>query len=222
MYSLLIDSSNQPLSVALMKADQVVSTYTTAVKQNHSVQLMPQIASLLESAKITPQDLTDIIVAQGPGSYTGLRIGVTTAKTLAYTLSANLYGVSSLKALAATLPNSECILVPIINARRDHVYAGVYQWRGGQLQQLKADQYIAMTDLIAYVKTLTQVLFIGEDVRQFETQLKDFDLLPVLPRADAMWAHKGEPQNIHGFTPQYLKLSEAEQNWLNQQSSKTN
>lgn len=222
MYSLLIDSSNQPLAVALMKEDQVVATYTSAVKQNHSVQLMPQIAALLETAGITPQDLTDIVVAQGPGSYTGLRIGVTTAKTLAYTLNLNLYGVSSLKALAATLPYSERLIVPIMNARREHVYAGAYRWQDGQLQPVIDDQYMALADLVARVKEEGDVLFVGEDVRQFETQLQDFDVLPLLPRAEAMWQHKGESQNIHRFCPQYLKLSEAEQNWLNQQNSKTN
>ncbi|MDO5376643.1 MAG: tRNA (adenosine(37)-N6)-threonylcarbamoyltransferase complex dimerization subunit type 1 TsaB [Staphylococcus rostri] len=222
MYSLLIDSSNQPLAVALMKEDQVVATYTSAVKQNHSVQLMPQVAALLETAGITPQDLTDIVVAQGPGSYTGLRIGVTIAKTLAYTLNLNLYGVSSLKALAATLPYSERLIVPIMNARREHVYAGAYRWQDGQLQNVIDDQYMALADLVARVKEEGDVLFVGEDVRQFETQLQDFDVLPLLPRAEAMWQHKGESQNIHRFCPQYLKLSEAEQNWLNQQNSKTN
>ncbi|UXR69096.1 MULTISPECIES: tRNA (adenosine(37)-N6)-threonylcarbamoyltransferase complex dimerization subunit type 1 TsaB [unclassified Staphylococcus] len=222
MYSLLIDSSNQPLAVALMKEDQVLGTYTSAVKQNHSVQLMPQVAALLETAKITPQDLTDIIVAQGPGSYTGLRIGVTVAKTLAYTLNANLYGVSSLKALAATLQWTDRVIVPIMNARREHVYAGAYQWQDGQLNTVMEDQYIALTDLIERMKDEQKVLFIGEDVRQFEESLQDFDVLLLLPKAEAMWQHKGEPQNVHSFSPQYLKLSEAEQNWLNQQNSKTN
>lgn len=222
MYSLLIDSSNQPLAVALMKEDELLVTYTSSVKQNHSVQLMPQVAALLETANITPQDLTNIVVAQGPGSYTGLRIGVTVAKTLAYTLNANLYGVSSLKALAATLQYTDRLIIPIMNARREHVYAGAYQWQDGQLQTIIADQYIALSDLIDRVKDEPNVLFVGEDVRQFETQLQAFDVQPMLPKAEVMWQHKGEPQNVHSFSPQYLKLSEAEQNWLNQQNSKTN
>ncbi|AVQ33472.1 tRNA (adenosine(37)-N6)-threonylcarbamoyltransferase complex dimerization subunit type 1 TsaB [Staphylococcus muscae] len=222
MYSLLIDSSNQPLAVALMKEDELLVTYTSSVKQNHSVQLMPQVAALLETANITPQDLTNIVVAQGPGSYTGLRIGVTVAKTLAYTLNANLYGVSSLKALAATLQYTDRLIIPIMNARREHVYAGAYQWQDGQLQSINADQYIALSDLIDRVKDEPNVLFVGEDVRQFETQLQAFDVQPMLPKAEVMWQHKGEPQNVHSFSPQYLKLSEAEQNWLNQQNSKTN
>ncbi|UXR77824.1 MULTISPECIES: tRNA (adenosine(37)-N6)-threonylcarbamoyltransferase complex dimerization subunit type 1 TsaB [unclassified Staphylococcus] len=222
MYSLLIDSSNQPLAVALMKGDEVLVSYTSAVKQNHSVQLMPQVASLIETANITPQDLTNIVVAQGPGSYTGLRIGVTVAKTLAYTLNANLYGVSSLKALAATVQHTNRFIIPIMNARREYVYAGAYQWQDGQLQSMIADQYIALSDLIDRVKDEPNVLFVGEDVRQFETQLQAFDVQPLLPKAEAMWQHKGEVQKVHSFSPQYLKLSEAEQNWLNQQNSKTN
>ncbi|QLK86466.1 tRNA (adenosine(37)-N6)-threonylcarbamoyltransferase complex dimerization subunit type 1 TsaB [Staphylococcus sp. 17KM0847] len=218
MYSLLIDSANQPLSVALMKEEQVIVSYSSMIKQNHSVQLMPHIQKLLETASITPQDLTDIVVAQGPGSYTGLRIGVTVAKTLAYTLKTHLYGVSSLKALAATITHCENILVPIINARRGYVYAGVYRWNNGILEQIIEDQYILLETLISHIAMYKKVLFIGQDVQHFKETLQEFDVDPVLPRAEVMWQHRGEPQNVHRFVPQYLKLSEAEQNWLKQQN----
>ncbi|WP_457826661.1 tRNA (adenosine(37)-N6)-threonylcarbamoyltransferase complex dimerization subunit type 1 TsaB, partial [Staphylococcus aureus] len=82
-------------------------------KVNHSIQLMPTVKMLLEEANLTPKQLDAIIVAKGPGSYTGLRIGVTTAKTLAYTLNIPLYGVSSLQALAATIDAQEKTIVPI-------------------------------------------------------------------------------------------------------------
>lgn len=118
MNSLLIDTSNQPLSVALMQNDEVLAEITTDSKQNHSVQLMPAISQLFEQSKIAKQQLDAIIVAEGPGSYTGLRIGVTVAKTLAYALDVKLYGVSSLKALAATIDHTDKLLVPVFDARR--------------------------------------------------------------------------------------------------------
>ena len=117
MNYLLIDTSNQPLSVALMQDNQVIAEKTTNIKQNHSVQLMPEIQKLFEQSQIDKQDITDIVVAEGPGSYTGLRIGVTVAKTLAYALQTRLYGVSSLKALAATVKDDDRLLVPIFDAR---------------------------------------------------------------------------------------------------------
>ena len=75
---------------------------------------MPEIAEILSESKINKAEITDIVVAEGPGSYTGLRIGVTVAKTLAYALNTNLYGVSSLKALASTVKDSMKLLVPIL------------------------------------------------------------------------------------------------------------
>ena len=80
---------------------------------------MPEIQKLFEQSQIDKQDITDIVVAEGPGSYTGLRIGVTVAKTLAYALQTRLYGVSSLKALAATVKDDDRLLVPIFDARRE-------------------------------------------------------------------------------------------------------
>lgn len=133
MNSLLIDTSNQPLSVALMQNDEVLAEITTDSKQNHSVQLMPAISQLFEQSKIAKQQLDAIIVAEGPGSYTGLRIGVTVAKTLAYALDVKLYGVSSLKALAATIDHTDKLLVPVFDARRQAVYTGIFQWQNGQL-----------------------------------------------------------------------------------------
>ncbi|REA95962.1 tRNA (adenosine(37)-N6)-threonylcarbamoyltransferase complex dimerization subunit type 1 TsaB, partial [Staphylococcus pseudintermedius] len=154
---------------------------------------------------------------EGPGSYTGLRIGVTTAKTLAYTLNIRLYGVSSLKAIAAQIQYSDAYIIPVINARRQHVYAGVYQWQQGELVNVMSDQYISLDRLIEQWTTNDNVIFVGEDVAQFETELAPFKRLSAPPRADQMYPHKGAPRDIHTFTPQYLKLSEAEQNWLNQQ-----
>lgn len=150
MNSLLIDTSNQPLSVALMQNDEVLAEITTDSKQNHSVQLMPAISQLFEQSKIAKQQLDAIIVAEGPGSYTGLRIGVTVAKTLAYALDVKLYGVSSLKALAATIDHTDKLLVPVFDARRQAVYTGIFQWQNGQLVTILEDQYMSIEALRAF------------------------------------------------------------------------
>ena len=148
MNSLLIDTSNQPLSVALMQNDEVLAEITTDSKQNHSVQLIA-ISQLFEQSKIAKQQL-DAIVAEGPGSYTGLRIGVTVAKTLAYALDVKLYGVSSLKAFAATIDHTDKLLVPVFDARRQAVYTGIFQWQNGQLVTILEDQYMSIEALRAF------------------------------------------------------------------------
>lgn len=164
MKLLLIDTSNQPLSVAITDGNDVLAEITNNTKTNHSVQLMPMIQRLFNESSMSKNDLDGIVVAEGPGSYTGLRIGVTTAKTLAYALNCKLYGVSSLKALAATINENNKLLVPIFDARREAVYAGIYQQKNGLLETVLDDQYISINDLKQKLHELNQpYVYIGED-----------------------------------------------------------
>ncbi|CDR67397.1 tRNA (adenosine(37)-N6)-threonylcarbamoyltransferase complex dimerization subunit type 1 TsaB [Staphylococcus schweitzeri] len=219
MNSLLIDTSNQPLSVAIMEDDKVLAEITTDSKQNHSVQLMPAISELFKQCQITKHQLDAIIVAEGPGSYTGLRIGVTVAKTLAYALNIKLYGVSSLKALAATINNTDKLLVPIFDARRKAVYTGVYQWQHNELKTILEDQYLTIEDLLTFLQDSNQpYIFIGKDTVQLEDDLQG-DIVAQLPNASVMYHLIDEPSDIHTFTPKYHKLAEAERNWINSQKS---
>ncbi len=145
-----------------MQNDEVLAEITTDSKQNHSVQLMPAISQRRQS-KIAKQQLDAIIVAEGPGSYTGLRIGVTVAKTLAYALDVKLYGVSSLKALAATIDHTDKLLVPVFDARRQTVYTGIFQWQNGQLVTILEDQYMSIEALRAFLEDLNQpFIYIGK------------------------------------------------------------
>ena len=110
MNYLLIDTSNQPLSVAVVQDKETLSEINTNIKKNHSIQLMPSIKQVIADSGLDKSAIDGIVVAKGPGSYTGLRIGVTVAKTLAYAMNAKLYGVSSLKALAATAKMNKVLL----------------------------------------------------------------------------------------------------------------
>ena len=101
MKVLAFDTSSKALSVAILDGEQLLADVTVNVKKNHSINLMPAIDFLMNSVDLKPADLDRIVVAQGPGSYTGLRVAVATAKTLAYALGIELVGVSSLYALAA-------------------------------------------------------------------------------------------------------------------------
>ena len=108
-----------------------------------------------------PQQLERIAVAQGPGSYTGLRIGVTTAKTLADTLHIPLVGVSSLKNIAANCVGVLKVIVPLFDARRNNVYAGGYRWQEG-LQSVIPDQHVALPTLLhALAELHTEVLLLA-------------------------------------------------------------
>ena len=111
MKVLAIDTSNHPMSVALVEDEQLLATTTLNMVRNHSIYLMPTIDNLFKLVQWTPADLDRVVVAQGPGSYTGIRIAATTAKTLADTLKVALVGVSSLEVVARNvLPTSDQVM----------------------------------------------------------------------------------------------------------------
>nr|WP_263312721.1 tRNA (adenosine(37)-N6)-threonylcarbamoyltransferase complex dimerization subunit type 1 TsaB [Mammaliicoccus sp. Marseille-Q6498] len=220
MTTLLIDTSNQPLAVSLIKDGVVLLNHQSYLKKNHSLQLMPVIEHLMKEADLLPKDLTEIVVANGPGSYTGLRIGITTAKTLAYTLNIPIYEVSSLKALAKTCDQTETLIVPIFDARREHVFAGVYQYNEETLVSVLEDTYISINDLNEFLQNQNQpYVFIGNDTEKLKNLL-DGQIKPYLPDASVMYDLKEkQAKNVHDIKPRYLKLSEAEQNWKNNQTT---
>ena len=147
MKVLAFDTSSKALSVAILDGEDLLADVTVNIKKNHSITLMPAIDFLMASVDLQPTDLDRIVVAQGPGSYTGLRVAVATAKMLAYTLNIELVGVSSLYALAAAT-HFDGLVIPIMDARRNNVYAGFY--KNGQ--SVKADQHMSLTAVLEAVK----------------------------------------------------------------------
>ncbi len=220
MRLLHIDTSNQPLSVAITEGNEVLAEFNSGMRINHSITMMSQIESLLEYTKLEMKDIEGIVVAKGPGSYTGLRIGVTAAKTLAYTLNIPLYAVSSLAAIAATVRMHEFLLVPVIDARRNHVYAGIYRYKGVKLELVEDDTYISIDDLNQKLKEQhLPYLFIGMDAEKLAEQLKGPSYY-CIPRSAEMRRLINESYlvNAHTFEPTYLRISEAERNWQNNQA----
>lgn len=225
MRILAIDTSNQTLTIAVCEEKKIIGQYTITVKRNHSLTLMPAITQLVKDVGLTPKDLDRIVVAQGPGSYTGLRIGVTTAKTLAYTLKKELVGVSSLKALAANCVNVKSTIIPLFDARRNNIYTGAYKYVENRLTTVIADQHIGIEEWLERLKEFDHLYFVGEDVEKFRSQIES-----TLPNAEicdfSQWqipssaalaelGRLAEPEvDIHHFLPNYLKRVEAEENWL--------
>lgn len=225
MKILAIDTSNHPMSVALVEDDQLLATTTLNMVRNHSIYLMPTINNLFELVKWQLADLDRVVVAQGPGSYTGIRIAATTAKVLADTLKIDLVGVSSLEVVARNvLPENDQVIVPFFDARRGNVFAGAYQWVDGKMTNLIADQHLAMTTLLDQLKKVERpVVLVGHMTKRIEDQI---DQLPanvtLAPRVYGIpstyqLALAGEKlpvvQEIDPFVPHYLRITEAEANW---------
>ena len=214
MKLLAFDTSNQALSLAVLEDEHLLAQTTLNIKKNHSITLMPAIDFLMNSLDMKPTDLDRIVVAQGPGSYTGLRIAVATAKTLAHTLKIELVGVSSLLALVPE--QVEGLVIPVMDARRNNVYAGFYQ----SGQAVRPEAHLPLAEVLEIAGAANQsVTFVGETtafVEQIEAALPQATLQPTLPNAAAVGRlGLGLPaQSIHDFIPNYLKRVEAEENWL--------
>ncbi len=226
-----IDTANSPLSVAIVKDDVLLIEESSMMKINHSLRAMPAVEEACRKADITPSEIDAIAVSEGPGSYTGVRIGVTIAKTLAWTLDKPLYGVSSLKALAVNGQLFNGLICSVMDARRSNVYAGVYRAEGTELVNVLEDQHCSVAELLKKLKGYEEaVLFVGEDVKLYETIIRDQlgELAHVasftlnVPRASStilLAQSENQPEAVHTFTPQYKRITEAEANLVKKESS---
>ena len=213
MKVLAFDTSSKALSLAILEDKQVLAETTINIKKNHSITLMPAIDFLMASLDWTPKDLDRIVVAEGPGSYTGLRIAVATAKTLAHTLNIELVGMSSLLALVPY--QQEGLFVPLMDARRNNVYAGFYE----NAKPVMPEAHLSFAEVLEKVTDAEQVTFVGEVgpfVEQIQEQLPQASYQESLPNAAnlALWAWDKKADSLHDFVPTYLKRVEAEENWL--------
>ena len=213
MKVLAFDTSSKALSLAILEDKQVLAETTINIKKNHSITLMPAIDFLMASLDWTPKDLDRIVVAEGPGSYTGLRIAVATAKTLAHTLNIELVGMSSLLSLVPY--QQEGLLVPLMDARRNNVYAGFYE----NAKPVIPEAHLPFEQVIELIKGASQVTFVGEVgpfVEQIQEHLPRTNFKETLPNAAnlAFLAWDKEADSLHDFVPNYLKRVEAEENWL--------
>ena len=213
MKVLAFDTSSKALSLAILEDKQILAETTINIKKNHSITLMPAIDFLMASLDWTPKDLDRIVVAEGPGSYTGLRIAVATAKTLAHTLNIELVGMSSLLALVPY--QQEGLFVPLMDARRNNVYAGFYE----NAKPVMPEAHLSFAEVLEKVTDAEQVTFVGEVgpfVEQIQEQLPQASYQETLPNAAnlALWAWDKKADSLHDFVPNYLKRVEAEENWL--------
>lgn len=221
-----IETANGPLSIAVVKEGKVVAEVVQHIKLTHSVGAMPAIEEVMTKAGVTAVEIDAIAVSEGPGSYTGVRIGVTLAKTLAWSLQKPLVGVSSLKVLAANARVSNDVVCALFDARRQNIYAGVYE--GLTQVPIIEDHHDHIDGLLTKLDALKcPVLFVGADVDLYFEKIQEvlgerairapFTL--DLPRASELIAiaEKQElpsVEAVHAFVPQYRRIAEAEANWI--------
>ncbi len=177
---LAIDTSTNTASVALVQDSEVLAELTWRSGQNHTVELLPQLAHLLNQAKLNLQSASGIIVARGPGSFNGLRVGVSTAKGLAFSLGIPIVGISTLEVEAYQHAGVGLPVCPIFNAGRDEIATAMYQRQGNEWRQLATEHITTVEALCSRITTET--VFCGEFIptiaSQLRKQLKDWAVIP--------------------------------------------
>lgn len=228
MIILSIDSSTPVAGIAVSDGMQLRGEITLNTKNTHSEKLMPLVQQLLEETDLTVKDLDAVAVTQGPGSFTGLRIGMATAKGLAQGAGKQLIAVPTLDCLAYNLVHYPGIICPIMNAQKKQVYTAIYRSTNDGLERLSDYQAIAVEQLAEQLKALNEdVWFVGDGVAAFTDVFAE--LLgaychfagghQILPRAGTLAmlaAKRAEAQQFDDLYQAeliYIRKSEAEVQW---------
>ena len=228
MLILAFETSAKAGSVALLEGGKLLGESYQNTGLTHSQTIMTMAEDLLKASGKTPQDVQAVAVAAGPGSFTGVRIGVAAAKGFAWGAEIPCYGVSTLEAMAAGLGVWEGVIVCTMDARRNQVYNAIFKAEKGVLTRLCEDRAISLEELKEELLKMEGPLYlVGDGSNLTYTTLQDSVSGMVLPPEHkihqravgvgllaAAMAEKGEPGNAGELTPNYLRLSQAERERL--------
>jgi len=167
---LAIDTSTDTASLAIVQDSEVLAELTWRCGQNHTTQLLPHLAHLINQTKLSLQSTTGIIVARGPGSFNGLRVGISTAKGLAFSLGIPIVGVSSLEVEAYQHAETGLPICPIFNAGRGEIATAIYQVKYNEWRQLIVEHITTVETLCSQITTKS--IFCGEFIPVIATQLR--------------------------------------------------
>ena len=221
MKVLALESATLAGGAALLDGDVVVGESRASIALTHSERLMIAVDRVLQDAGWTVRDLQGLAVSIGPGSFTGLRVGLATIKGLAMALSLPVAPVPTLDALASTLPFADAPVCPLIDARKGEVYLSLYRWRDGRMA--REWDYLALSPAAAAERLSAPVIVLGDGVTACRPHLERLgDAVRVAPPAQrlpspavvAQIGHAlleaGEGVPADSLLPLYLRPSEAE------------
>ena len=196
---LFIDTSTSYPIVSSIENNNIKAMFNKKIDTDISVSIFSILDTMFKELNITPKDIKKIFIANGPGSFTGTRIGVTIAKVYGYSLNVDLIPVSTLEVLAGGI--NKDYIVPVIDARRGFVYAGIYD---KDLNKIVDDRYISLDKLKEELEGKDYVFVSYDDIAG--SIKPKIDLIKVINKHE-----KDIPVNAHGLNPNYLKKTEAEE-----------
>ena len=220
-----LDSSGLVASVAIAEDDNLLGEYTVNYKKTHSQTLLPMIDEIFSMVQLKPDDVDVIAVSKGPGSFTGLRIGAATGKGIALALDKKMVAVPTLAAMAYNLYGDSRYICPVMDARRKHLYSGIYTFDGEKLVTVRDVNLASYEELAEELVGLDgQVVLVGDGVDVAGDVLKEQlgDKCILAPahiktqRAGSVallakqMADNGQYTDADGLKPDYLRPSQAE------------
>lgn len=244
MKILALDSSGLVASVAVVEDDTLIAENTIHYKKTHSQTLLPMLQSVKEMIELDLESIDAIAISAGPGSFTGLRIGSATAKGLGLALNKPIIEVPTLAGLAYNLYGTTQLICPIMDARRNQVYTGIYAFVGQdnpglnncyQLQVMKEQSAVDISNIVEILNSMgREVIFLGDGVPVFKETIKETLQVPFCfapahcnrQRASSVAAlaeiyfQEGRYVNARDHQPEYLRLSQAERERLEQENEK--
>ncbi len=229
MRILALDSSGLVASVALTEDDHLLAEFTVNYKKTHSQTLLPMLDEIAKMIDLDLNTIDAVAVAAGPGSFTGLRIGSATGKGLALAMNKPMISVPTVEALAYNLYDCSSIICPMMDARRQQVYTGIYQFEGHELTALFEQNALAVEELTEILNKIAMkekkdVVFLGDGVPVYQNLLQEQMMVPYSfapahvnkQRAGAVAAlgikyyEAGHIENARDHKPNYLRPSQAE------------
>ena len=228
MLLLAFETSAKAASVALFDGETLLGEQYQNTGLTHSQTLLDMAQSLLNQCNCKPGEVEAVAVAEGPGSFTGVRIGVAAAKGFAWGKELPLYGVSTLEAMALGLGVFEGYVCPVMDARRSQVYNALFYVNQGEVERITPDRAISLEDLKKELKNIEKPIFLVGDgsVLCYNSLLEEVSWL-VLPPEHKMHQRAvgvglgalrdmraGKSGDAENLTPNYLRLSQAEREKL--------
>ncbi len=234
MKILAADTSTNVAAAAVTEDNVLLGEYILNHKKTHSQKIMPMIDALLTDLELTVNDIDLFAVSNGPGSFTGLRIGVAAMKGLAHSVNKPIAGVSPLAAMAYNLPYAEHIIVPVMDARQNRIYTASYIWDEDGFKELTEPEATTIEECIADCGEYLDTIFVGDGAVIHKDYIREklggraiFAPSNALePRASSVaalayeMAKKDETSDYLSLKPVYLKKSQAEQEFENKTNGK--
>ena len=220
-----LDSSGIVASVAIVEDDVLIAEYTVNYKKTHSQTLLPMLDEIAKMTELDLNSIDAIVVAAGPGSFTGLRIGSATAKGLGLALKKPLIAIPTVEGLAYNLYDISGLICPIMDARRKQVYTGIYRFTDHQLKVVEDQMAVPMETVIEKLNQYGEaVTFLGDGVSVFHELIAEKMTVPYSfapahvnkQRAAAVAAlgeiyyRQGKTETAMEHVPDYLRVSQAE------------